>query len=335
LEVYGNLIIKAMFFVAKASIRIPHNRKAQSMIEQHPPSLEQRTAEAVARAGLITSIIGAVIMLAVLVGNIIVISLRHVPPSWLAVIVQVGPPAVALLGFVGTGSTWYGRWRIIRRRAKYDVRDDVVDQALNAPGELQGLPRQLGCVAVVNPLLLAAGLLLCLVTFAPEPIGFLGMARNDTNHPAATPTAQVSSVPTVEPTLTAAPTATTQPTATATSIPPTATPVVAFKVSPTKASDNTTQCNADTADPVKLKLDNTGSTIAVGWSVTGIDSWAKPSASSGTVPAGKAVQLTLTITNCLTVPTNSFVDEQGTINLTSGGHGTITFMVRIFGQRLT
>ena len=79
------------------------------MAESTERTLEARTAEAVARAGLITSIAGAVIMLMVLVGNLFIISLRQVPPGWLAIIVQTGPPFVAMIGFVGTGSTWYGR----------------------------------------------------------------------------------------------------------------------------------------------------------------------------------------------------------------------------------
>ncbi len=298
------------------------------MAEHTHQGLEARAAEAVARAGLITSIVGATIMLAVLVGNLLVISLRRVPPSWLAVVVQVGPPLVALLGFIGTGSTWYGRWRILRRRAEYDVRDDLLDQALNAPGDAQGLPGQLGCAAALNPLVLMLGLLLCLTTFGPAPLDILGVGRNGANLPAATPTPQVA-IATPVPSPTAVP-PTRTPVPTATSIPPT--PVVAFVVKPT--SSRTSCVTTTTATDVPLTLDNTGSTTAVGWGITGLDGWAKPSAATGTIPAGKKATLTLTITNCPNIPINGFVDEQGTITLTTGGKGTFVFAVRIFGYQL-
>lgn len=334
------------------------------MAETSAKAREERFVHLVARAGLATSIAGAVILTVVLLGNLYIIPFKHTPASWLRLFVIFGPVLSSLLGFVSTGSTWYGRWRIVRRKERYDVRDDALDQALNLPDELQNLPNQLGCLSRLGPTVLAASLIVCLFTFMPGPLGFIGnginganIAVNDTStSTTATTTAVATPKPTakpgnhhptatpipVQPTATSAPptatpippTPTTAPTAT-----PTPTPHVDVRLSPTNPND--TCYSSGGAYDVKFTLDNTRSNIAVGWQLiltpttapNFTNPWASGKPSEGSVPAGKQTTITLSITgsNC---PYASYAGTQldGEVALTSGSSATLPFTLTLYHE---
>ncbi len=327
------------------------------MAEHEALSREEQVAELVERAGFITSVAGAGILTLVLLGNLYIIPLHHAPAPWLRVLVTGGPIVCGLIGFISTGSTWYGRGRVALRKKRYDIRDDMMDQALDAPGNLQDLPNRLGCARAGGPGLLAISAILCLFTFAPAPLGVIGAGINGANqavHDATpTPVAQITqSTPTVQATVTPTPTA--RPTPTATAIPltatpvpptPTPTPVVKFFIRPTSQKDQCVQGN--TAPPVSYTLDNTGSNVAVGWNVTFTaapnfpDPWGTANATSGIIPAGKTATLTITPVNlpsgastCASaVFGGSTLDA--VVTLTKGSSGSTTISDTVFPQPST
>jgi hypothetical protein len=338
------------------------------MAETSAKAREERFVHAVARAGLYTSIAGAVILTLVLLGNLYIIPFKHTPASWLRLIVIAGPVISGLLGFVSTGSTWYGRWRIVRRKERYNIRDDMLDQALNAPDNLQNLPNQLGCLSKLGPTVLAASIIVCLFTFAPAPLGFIGSGVNGTNiavistttatttttvvatpmptakpgrpYPTATPApGQPTATPapgqptptTVPPTATLIPpTPTTVPTATSTP-----TPHVDVRLSPTSASET---CSGPySAPPVRLVVDNTRSNIAVGWQLTFTyaagftNPWGSGAPNQGNVAAGKTTTITLTPNgnNCYSA-SYAGTPFVAHVTLTSGGTGSLAFTLTLY-----
>lgn len=308
--------------------------------ETHAPSFEDRFAEQFARIGLITSLLGAAIMAAVLLGNLYIIPFKHTPQPWLAILVLQGPALSALIGLASTGSTYYGRWRILRRKERYDVRDDLLDQALNTPENLQNLPNQLGCSSRLAPTVLLGALALCFFTYLPAPLGIFGGSFN---------TAQIVSTPTsiaLVPTATPLPTATTVPatatplpTATATPLPPTPTPPPAPTATPVpqvnfvlRPTTKTDSCANGTVGRTNLTLDNTKSASAVGWSIsldmlgTTGNPWATAYPAQGTLAAGKTSSVTLNPNGLICMvgggTTQTF---HAIVSLTSGGTGKWTF----------
>ncbi len=112
-----------------------------------------------------------------------------------------------------------------------------------------------------------------------------------TPRPHPTPTQAPTATPTNTPTDTPAPTPTPTPTDT-----PTPAPIVNFVVSPTGFS----QSCASSLSSLVVTLDNSGSTVAVSWSIsiTSTDPqgnvWASADSAGGTIPAGQVATVTIT-----------------------------------------
>ena len=229
------------------------------------------------RLAWLCTVVSGLLLAGVLVGNALLLLVGFAPTLWLIALVDIGPLIALFLGNVATILGYYGTWRILRRLDEYSVRDDAKNQLLQVPGMAQDLPRalsrRLGCVHVVTLGTLAVSLVVTGLTLAPPPLRALGVAVVVA---APTPT------PTVLPTATAA----SPPTPTAT-VPST----LSLLVNPTTAQQ---QCAADgTVQPLTVTLDNTGSTLDEGWSVTIGDTvpnttlvWATANPAAGTVPAG-------------------------------------------------
>jgi virginiamycin B lyase len=193
-------------------------------------SLDDKLAAWLARVGSSSSLVTALVLTAVLAGNVLLLVLS--PGPALTALVEVGPVIATGLGFVSNGTTWYGWFRVARRRDRYGVKDFAKDKALDVPGQVQGLPGQLqdaagqldtrvteasrsfGCLGMVSASLLVAAVVVAGATYAPPPFQILGAAPA----PHATPVASTTQA-TVLPTETALPTATAQPSPTATRVP--------------------------------------------------------------------------------------------------------------------
>lgn len=288
---------------------------------------EDRFAEHFARAGAFASIASAIILTIVLITNGFII-LLNVALVVVLTMARIGPVISSALGIIGTGATHYGRFRILRGKEKFSLKDEAIDKALDAPGNMQDLPnqlRRLGCLSRIGWVSLIGSLLVWLLTAGPQPWAVLGYAQNGGLRPVI-----------VYVTTTPGPTRTVVP-PTATAIPPTATPVppiVRFTVKPANMTDN---CPAGLASDYTITLDNTSSTIPVGWQAAVPDTlqrsgnpWAALSMVQGTIPAGKSQDVTVSPNNTDSVCSDAAFVHNGQFTyhiqftLTSGGTGTQT-----------
>jgi hypothetical protein len=237
-----------------------------------------------ARLAWLCTVASGLILAGVLGGNALLLLAGFAPTLWLIALVDIGPLIALALGNVATITGYYGTWRILRRLDEYSAREDAKNQLLQAPGLVQDLPRALsrrfGCVHIVALGTLAVSLVVTGLTLAPPPLRALGVAV-------------VVAAPTPTPTLSPTPS-------------PTATPasVLNLAVRPTSARE---QCAADgTLPPLNVTLDNTGSTVAVGWSVGITDTlpgtnvpWATTNPAAGSVAAGATGEFALVSTDRL------------------------------------
>lgn len=319
------------------------------MAETTPPSREVQFAERIERLGLYASIMGAVILVAVILGNLYIIPFKHADTAWLLLVVHQGPVVCGLIGILGTASTFYGRGRIVLRKKKYDVRDDLTDQALDAPSKLQDLPNRLGCTSALGPGVLAMSLLLLVLTFGPSPLGVLGNGINAANIGVgtATPIPSQTAVAVV-PTATSRPTATLVPTAT--EIPPTATSVPTAMPTVVKFTAKLapiTQYCSQGIGPITVTLDNSGSNVAVEWQISITDTynnannmptiWAQASTSKGIIAAGQSQTLTLMVNSdfCVSSINKPAQTFHATVTLTKGGASSTVLAETLYPQQLT
>lgn len=138
------------------------------------PEREIAFARRVAQLGLWTSLISAIILAIVLAENVALLLLHQRLEQWLLDFAQTGPGAATILGFLSTGASFYGYWRLIRRRERFVVREQAkgiaIDQALNMPGNLQNVPadlaRRSGCSSLFSGGVLATAVLVTSATLA-------------------------------------------------------------------------------------------------------------------------------------------------------------------------
>jgi hypothetical protein len=283
------------------------------------------------RISVVVSLLTALLLSAVLAANVAVLGLGHPPDATLAVFLQATPVICLFLGNLATLISFYGAYRILRRKDEYQVRDDLKGHAADLPGRLQSVPaqlaRQLGCTGMLSATTLAASLVVTGLTLAPQPFRGLGVIAVGTGYqPARFGTAVVPAVPTPPPTR--------SPT-------PTPIPVVKFAVTPTQYKQD---CNTQLQpNPQTITLDNTGSTRDVAWSVAMRESvgvsaqepWAKPSQTQGVISAGQTAQITLTTSevDCLVVPNNGTHDFHADFML-AGSRTVYTVTNTITGQTI-
>lgn len=299
------------------------------MAAHHPhETWEDRFAAQFARAGSYASITSAIILTLVLIANGCII-LLNLALALLLALARIGPVISSAVGLIGTAATHYGRFRILRGKEKFSLKDAAIDQALDMPGNLQDIPnqvRRLGCFANMGLLSLIASLVLWLLTAGPQPWAVLGYGQNGGFRPVTiyvTTTPRTASTP-LPPTATSVP-------PTATTIPPTATPVVRFTVKPVNMTDS---CPGALASPYSITLDNTGSSIAISWQATVPDTltrsgnpWATVSVSQGTIPAGQTATVLVTPNNKDSVCNDAYFHNRQlayhiVFTLTNGGNGT-------------
>jgi hypothetical protein len=287
-------------------------------------------AAVLGRIGVVASLLTALLLSAVLAANVAVIGLGYPPQVTLALFLQATPVICLFLSNLATFITFYGMYRILRRKDEYQVRDDVKGHAADLPGRLQGVPaqlaRQLGCTGILSATLLAASLVVTGLTLAPQPFRGLGVIGGGAGYQPAHFGSTVVPVVPVAPT----------PTYT-----PTPVPVVKFAVTPTQYAQD---CNTRLQpNPQTITLDNTGSTREVAWSVTMRESvgvsaqapWAKPSQTQGVISAGQTVQITLTTSevDCLVVPNNGTRDFHADFTL-AGSRTVYTVTDTITGRTI-
>jgi hypothetical protein len=116
---------------------------------------------------------------------------------------------------------------------------------------------------------------------------------------------------------------------------------VSFALNPAQYTPNPgQQCNffASILPPVNVTLDNTGSNVDVGWKVTITDKdgpgsvWATAKPTSGTIPAGKTAQITITPANDVCgkpIPQSFAASYHAIVTLTTGGTGSFTFTYNV------
>jgi len=268
--------------------------------------------------GLAATYAAGVLLLGVLAVNLYLLLPDHVTPSWLALVVDAAPPLALLLSTLGSYINYYGTWRILRRKDEYSAGSDLKSHAADLPGALQSLPadlaRRMGCNSLLAAGLLAISLVATGLTLAPPPLRLLGIAN--------TPTGQVAPSPTPTPT-------------------PTPTPLVLnVALRPTL---NAWDCNVqgEHIGSAMLIVDNTGSTVDVGWTATqretiGVNppvSWASAQPSQGTVKAGQTQTITISPSTSVCSAANPLgTDYHADLGLTSAaGHASATFTYTIKG----
>jgi hypothetical protein len=99
----------------------------------------ERLARRVRRAGLWASILSALILTAILILNYVLYPRGLVDIGTLNLLIQVAALVTPVLGAIGALATYFGWWRILRRRRlklKEVVTDQLRDQALDIPGRL-------------------------------------------------------------------------------------------------------------------------------------------------------------------------------------------------------
>ena len=283
------------------------------------------------RISVVASLLAALLLSLVLAANVAVLGLGYLPDATLALFLQATPVICLFLGNLATLITFYGMYRILRRKDEYNIRDDLKGHAADLPGRTQGLPaqlaRQLGCTGMLSATVLAASLVVTGLTLAPQPFRGLGVVAVGAGYQPA----RLGS-----PVMPAAPTPTPTPSRT-----PTPIPVVKFAVAPTQyAQDCNTQLQPN---PQTITLDNTGSTRDVAWSVAmrepvGVSAqtpWAKPSQTQGVILAGQTAQITLTTSevDCLVVPNNGTRDFHADFTL-AGSRTVYTVTDTITGKTI-
>jgi hypothetical protein len=279
------------------------------------------------RIGVVASLLTALLLSAVLAANVAVLGLGYPPGVTLALFLQATPVICLFLSNLATLITFYGTYRILRRKDEYNVRDDLKGHAADLPGRLQGVPAQLarrfGCTGMLSATMLAASLVVTGLTLAPQPFRGLGVVAVGAGYQ---PAHLGSTVVPVAPT----------PTFT-----PTPVPVVKFAVTPTQYAQD---CNTRLQpNPQTITLDNTGSTRDVAWSVamresvgvSGQAPWAKPSQTQGVISAGQTAQITLTTSevDCLVVPNNGTRDFHADFTL-AGSRTVYTVTDTITGRTI-
>lgn len=200
------------------------------MREERPETLEDKLAARLARLGTYASIISLLVLLAVIFGNVLVLALRVAVNFVLAVLVNQGPAAAAILAGLSTWIGYYGRTRLLRRKEKFNLRDEARDQAMDQAGNvLQNAPAalrsRLGCSSSLSLGVFGFSLILCLLTYLPPPLHVFGANIAAATATATSPTTTPPTVPATTGTVAISATATTMPTTppqpTATAVPTT------------------------------------------------------------------------------------------------------------------
>jgi hypothetical protein len=257
-------------------------------MEENPPTtVRAELTDWLARIGTLATVLTALILTAVLLGNLLLLVLGVTPIPVLVALVDLGPVLGLFFGNIATGVSYYGTWRILRGRDRYDVRGDAKSQLLGAPGALQGVPSELrglfGCTPVISAGLLVGSLILSALTLAPVHIlGVSLQAPLSPQQAGASPTPGHSSL-------------------TPTPLTPTPTPAphVQVVLRPTTIRQ---QCHSQSMvlSALAITLDNTSSTVDVTWQMGAIqhiagtgDQWARASATGGVLPAGGSADVSL------------------------------------------
>jgi hypothetical protein len=279
------------------------------------------------RISVVASLLTALLLSAVLAVNVAVLGLGYPLDVTLAVFLQATPVICLFLSNLAMLITFYGTYRILRRKDEYQVRDDLKGHAADLPGRLQGAPaqlaRRLGCTGMLSATTLAASLVVTGLTLAPQPFRGLGVIAIGAGYQ---PAHLGSTVVPVAPTP---------------MVTPTPVPVVKFAVTPMQYKQD---CNTRLQpNPQTITLDNTGSTRDVAWSVAMRESvgvsaqvpWAKPSQTQGVISAGQMAQITLTTSevDCLVVPNNGTRDFHADFTL-AGSRTVYTVIDTITGQTI-
>jgi hypothetical protein len=193
------------------------------MSEESSRTIEDTLAERLNRFGVIAAIAGLIALAIIAFGNVLIRFLHVVVNFVLLLIVNQGPIVAAILGGVSTFATYYGWFRVVRRREKLNAREEAKGQAIDQAGNLlQRVPANPGCLSGCSSRLslvvLVGGLLLCLLTYGPQPLGVLGANQPSSSspnlavtHATPTPIAPPGSTPAPLPTATPHPGATATP----------------------------------------------------------------------------------------------------------------------------
>lgn len=257
------------------------------MADSPPTTTGGRIATSVGTLGIIATALAALTLTAVLIGNLLLLVFKVHTALWLAIVVDVGPVAGIFLSNIGNGVNYYGAWRVLRGQDKYDVKSDTKNQLQNVPGMLQWAPQALlGCFPLLSAGLLAASLIISVLTLAPAPVHALGTALQspDTSSQGAGNSAGGGSGGSQGNT--------------------NGPSNIHFALHFGTNGTATQQCDTSSSllAPLTATLDNSGSTSSVRWELINVDTlpgttplgpWATASDLTGTVAAGQTDSVTL------------------------------------------
>ena len=224
---------------------------------------EERVAGRLSRLGLGSSITCAVLVALGLIEKLLTLVLKVPLPHWTINGTQIMLGASAIIGVGSTALNYYGYSRIARRKERFKVKDEAINQALDVPGKIDSANvirsaaneadrARVGCgcgpLASLGLALIAAVLLFV----NPAQADTSGPTGIDTANHAATATASAAATLTAATPLATATNSTTGATPTTTGTNPRATATTAT----TRATPTATVGAAATATEVATAITN-------------------------------------------------------------------------------
>jgi hypothetical protein len=99
-------------------------------------------AAVLGRISVVAAFLTALLLSAALAANVAVLGLGYPPDVTRALFLQATPVICLFLSNLAMFLTFYGTYRLLRRKDEYQVRDDLKGHAADLPGRLQGVPAQ-------------------------------------------------------------------------------------------------------------------------------------------------------------------------------------------------
>ncbi|MDR2731816.1 MAG: carboxypeptidase regulatory-like domain-containing protein [Fibromonadaceae bacterium] len=133
---------------------------------------EERIAGVIGKAGMFGGI-GSLIIIAAVAASAVLTGLMNVKIKFLFIIVQWGPGIASVLGGASSFATYYGWFRILRKKKKLSAREEGKNEAQNQLADfIQSLPDMFGsmssgCFSQVSTVALGASLVASTAVYTP------------------------------------------------------------------------------------------------------------------------------------------------------------------------
>jgi hypothetical protein len=115
------------------------------------------------RIGIWATFVAAIVLSAVVIARGLIYLWRVPEVGVVALVTRTGPLVGLLLMTIAGYINYYGTWRIVRHRDRYNVREDLKSHAADVPAALA----RLGCLTTLIPLLYGTSLAATALTITP------------------------------------------------------------------------------------------------------------------------------------------------------------------------